>query len=323
MKNIGITRHGFIGALGASFGMFALSPSRLCAAMDAKRALKPLNVNRVTVKVGASKPFKVMHVSDTHFTFCDSRDDERKQKLASSRVKGMRRGEHYLDEAFRLAAEEGAMLMHTGDLIDFTSKANYDAVVEHFAGRDTFVCAGNHEFLPYFWDTDREDAAYKAKSYAEVQANYPNDLTFVSRVVNGVNFVAFDDVFYYTTAQQAELFEREVAKGLPIVLLCHVPPYSPDSRRLFEASFRKWRGGAYLFGVPDDMMGQYKKSLARQQHSDAASLDFCKRLRSEPLLKAILCGHLHFTFADRFSPTAMTHVVGANYGGAAQMVSFE
>ena len=40
-----------------------------------------------------------MHVSDTHFTFCDARDDARKQKLAASRVKGMRRGEHYLDEA--------------------------------------------------------------------------------------------------------------------------------------------------------------------------------------------------------------------------------
>ena len=117
-----------------------------------------------------------------------------------------------------------ALLLHTGDLIDFTSKANYDAVAEHFAGRDTFVCAGNHEFLPYFWDTDREDAAYKAKSYDEVQANYPNDPTFASRVVNGVNFVAIDDVFYYTTEKQAELFEREVEKGLPIVLLCHVPP---------------------------------------------------------------------------------------------------
>ena len=317
------TRHDFIGALGASYGVFALAPLTLCAALDPKRAARPLNLNRVTVKAGASKPFKVMHVSDTHFTFCDTRDDARKQKLAASRVKGMRRGEHYLDEAIRAASAEGAMLLHTGDLIDFTSKANYDAVAEHFAGRDTFVCAGNHEFLPYFRDTDREDAAYKAKSYDEVQANYPNGLTFASWIVNGVNFIAIDDVFYYTTEKQAELFEREVEKGLPIVLLCHVPPYTPDSRALFEAAFKKWRGAAYLFGVPDDMMGRYTKPLIRQQRADAVSMAFCKRLRAEPLLKAILCGHVHFTFADRFSKTAMTYVVGANYGGAAQMVSFE
>ena len=125
---------GGLSALGADAQASSVSPERPVSRLDPRRALKPLAVSRVTVKVGAAKPFKVMHVSDTHFTFCDARDDARKQKLAASRIKGMRRGEHYLDEAFRLAADEGAGLMHTGDLIDFTSKANYDVVVEHFAG---------------------------------------------------------------------------------------------------------------------------------------------------------------------------------------------
>ena len=66
--------------------MFALAPKTLCAALDPKRAVKPLGVNRVSVKVGASKPFKVMHVSDTHFTFCDARDDARKQKRGAAGV---------------------------------------------------------------------------------------------------------------------------------------------------------------------------------------------------------------------------------------------
>ena len=125
---------GGLSTLGADAQSGSGLSERTTAMLDPRRALKPLAVNRVTVKVGAAKSFKVMHVSDTHFTFCDVRDDARKQKLAASRIKGMRRGEHYLDEAFRLAADEGAVLMHTGDLIDFTSKANYDAVVEHFAG---------------------------------------------------------------------------------------------------------------------------------------------------------------------------------------------
>ena len=189
-----------------------------------------------------------------------------------------------------------ALLLHTGDLIDFTSKANYDAVVEHFAGRDSFVCAGNHEFVPYFWETDKEDAAYKAKSYAATQANFPNDLTFAARVVNGVNFVAIDDVFYYTTERQAELFEREVAKGLPIVLLCHVPLYSPE---LFKVAFKKWRTAAYLCGVPDGMMSRYRKRQVEQQRADKTTMDFVSRLRSEPLLKAILCGHIHTTASRR------------------------
>ncbi len=36
-------------------------------------------------------------------------------------------------------------------------------------------------------------------------------------------------------------------------------------------------------------------------------------LKAEPLLKAILAGHLHFSIEDRFSPTAMEYVVGGNF----------
>ena len=41
--------------------------------------------------------------------------------------------------------------------------------------------------------------------------------------------------------------------------------------------------------------------------------DFIASLRAQPLLKAILAGHLHFTAEDRFSPTAMQFVVGGNF----------
>lgn len=41
-----------------------------------------------------------------------------------------------------------------------------------------------------------------------------------------------------------------------------------------------------------------------------------------PLLKAILCGHMHRFFEERFSPTAMQYVVGANYLGDAQVIHF-
>ena len=51
-------------------------------------------------------------------------------------------------------------------------------------------------------------------------------------------------------------------------------------------------------------------------------MDFVSRLRSESLLKAILCGHIHTTAFDRFSPTACSYVAGANFAGDAQMVTF-
>ena len=50
--------------------------------------------------------------------------------------------------------------------------------------------------------------------------------------------------------------------------------------------------------------------------------DFIASLRREPLLKAILAGHLHITVQDRFSPTAMQYVVGGNFMFHGQEVLF-
>jgi 3',5'-cyclic AMP phosphodiesterase CpdA len=292
-------------------------------ALDPRRALKPLKVNRVSLKVGASKPFDVMHVSDTHFTFSDNRDAPRTQKLALWRTRAMHTGEHYLDEAMRAADAQNALLVHTGDLIDFTSMANYDAVAEHFAGRpNALVCTGNHDVMACFvipetqkGDGDTDNAGRRAAT----QRNFPNDISFASKVVNGVNFVAMDDASYRITEEQAALFEKEAEKGLPIVLVCHIPPYSP---RLFDVAMRVWRKGAYLCGVPDEKMGRYAPGELKQQRTDALTRDFLARLRSEPLLRAVLCGHIHKTSFDRFSPTACTCVAGPNYMGEAQLVSF-
>ena len=42
-----------------------------------------------------------------------------------------------------------------------------------------------------------------------------------------------------------------------------------------------------------------------------------------PLLKGILCGHMHRFFEDRFSSTAIQYTVGATYNGDAQVVHFK
>ena len=207
-------------------GVGVLAAAELPRAAWAKRApLAPLELKTIEIAAGASKPFGAVHVSDTHIARADRRDDARKITLAANRTFAPW-GEHYLDEAIRAAESAGEMLIHTGDLIDFVSAANLDMAEGHFAGHDWFASAGNHEFSQYVGEA-KEDAAYKAASYARVQSAYPNDLTFASRVVNGVNFVALDDVYYNVTARQHELFKAEVEKGLPIVMLCHVPFYGP------------------------------------------------------------------------------------------------
>ncbi|MBQ8046688.1 MAG: metallophosphoesterase [Prevotella sp.] len=293
--------------------------------------LEPLHIKEITVAAGPTKPFSVMHVSDTHITRVDNRNDERKIALAADRSRWMNRGEHYLDETIRYANEHGMYMMHTGDLYDFVSEANLDCAAEHMLSADWFVCAGNHEYSKYVGEA-KEDEAYKNDSREAVQAAFPNNLTFASRIINGINFVALDDVYYNFTAYQHARMEEEMKKGLPVVMLCHVPLYTPG----FLASELENSNGncGYLTGVPVEFTSKYDPDVTYpvgeewryrkvQQHADKATLDFVAWLKEQTLLKAILCGHLHRYFEERFSPSAIQYAVDATYLGGVQVVHFK
>ena len=298
--------------------------------LAAKRApLPPLRLEAIEIPVGASKPFGAIQVSDTHIVRVDARDNERKMKLAAGRGFAPW-GEHYLDEAIVLAKARGDLLLHTGDLIDFVSAANLDFAAVHFAAGDWFVSSGNHEFSRYVGEA-KEDEEYKRGSYARVQDAYPNDLTFSSRIVNGVNFVAIDDVYYNVTEAQHALFVKEVEKGLPIVLLCHVPFYGP---KLYEYVMKATGGKcAYVTGAPLSCTSAYEagktyppgqewRHRGVQQKTDRPTADFLAWLKEQKLLKAVLCGHLHHSFHERFSATAMQHVCSATFKGDATAIRF-
>lgn len=131
-------------------------------------------VRSIEVTVGAEAPFVALFLADTHLTLCDAHDNGRKNALAAARLQGeFRDAKRNLGEALVYARATGIDLMlHAGDLIDFTSAANFDAAAAVFAENDFFICAGNHEFSQYVGEA-AEDEAYKAQSFAAVQGVYP------------------------------------------------------------------------------------------------------------------------------------------------------
>ena len=144
-------------------------------------AIKPLDLRRVEIDVGASRPFTSVFVSDAHLALADSRDnDTRKLALAASRGPWFANGARYLEEAVLKALAIGAPLLCAGDIWDFVSIANLEAARSLFAKTDWFACVGNHEFSQYVGEA-REDAAYKALSADRVASVWPNDIVFASR----------------------------------------------------------------------------------------------------------------------------------------------
>ena len=289
-----------------------------------------IKLRKIAIEVGAKKPFSVLHISDSHLAYADERDDSRKAKLAKKRIKIFHTPEATLRAHRKYAKENGLTIVHTGDMTDFVSEKNLDIAKDIFSEGDWIVCAGNHEYSLYVGEA-KEDAAYRAKSYNKVQKVFPNDLTFYSRVINGVNFVTLDNGYYKFSKEQFVKMKREVKRGLPIVMVCHNPLYTPE---MCELMLKRTKGkAAHLVGVPRKITDTYAgkprpkgeewRNRSVQQRADKTTLKFCKWLKKQEELKAILTGHCHFYHKTQFSPTAVQYTVGSGYSGVGYIIDIK
>ena len=278
-----------------------------------------LSLSYATVRVGAERPFAVLHISDTHL--CEAYDDEGEVTV---KLRDMRRRtfggcqEEALVDSIAWARKNVDYILHTGDIIDFQSRANFDLVKKHF-GDAMFGALGNHEFARHMWLAEEKEPKteeWKDRTRAKLDEVFPFDVVLHSQVVNGVNFVTLDDVYGTVTERQVERFRAEVAKGLPIVLCMHVPFFTDD---IWRATTQFWARSGSRFG---DAAVPPRKGDYQRQSEDLVTRDFIAYLKKEPLLKAILAGHEHVTIQDRFSETADEYVVGANFLFAAREVLF-
>lgn len=324
MKNE-IDRRGFLKSLAGAGALVATSQLPSFAA-DAEPSLysqrgkfERLALSYAVVDLGLEKPFSVMHISDVHLSSAYLHESESKQTLQRRRNRTFGGNqEAALMDSLAWAKANVDYVVVTGDLIDWQSEANFDLVKKYF-GEGMTGSMGNHEFSPDMWLSSVKEEpteAYKDMTRSKLQEVYPFDVRFSSRIVNGVNFVTLDDVYGYVVREQVNLFREEVKKGLPIVLCMHVPFYTDKlwlaTRRFWDRANKKFMDGA----VPPPS-GDYGF-----QKEDPVTRDFIAYLKQEPLLKAILAGHVHFTMEDRFSPTAMEYLIGGNFLYQAREILF-
>ena len=247
---------------------------------------------KTTVKIGIDKPVTVLHMSDTHIAHADPSEGREKTELAESRRKYFSDADAHLDYARGVAKKTGLPLIHTGDIIDFTSRENFAIARQFFADTDCFFAVGNHEFAQKLGDKEDED--YKAQSAPEVRKLVPYDIRFASREIGGINFVAIDNSYYYFLPDRIDELQREAQKGLPIVLCLHTPLYE---KSLFEHQLQvSHEPVGYLCGVPDAYTDTYPESERLPQKTDTATARMIEYIASEPLIRAVLAGHLHYDY---------------------------
>ena len=289
---------------------------RICRRAVRQERKCTMTLEKNTVKIGLERPVKLLHVTDSHLDFVDERDDERKRALAGRmRSPDARK---YLEEQIAYAHENCDLLVHTGDLMDFVSHPNVEAAREIVSDERVFFIAGNHDYSQYVGEA-WEDDAYRMNSYMKMGYGLGVPMFFNARQTGGVNVVGIDNSYYRFADWQLWRLKREVEKGLPVVLAFHDPLFEES---LYQAHMRRAPNGCtYLVGCDEEHLLPYSEFRAVQQRPDAPTLRMIDYIKSEPQIRAILTGHLHFGFVSNLTDSLPQFVTGGGYTGQAREVT--
>lgn len=289
--------------------------------------MKPMTLEKTAIKIGIEKPFKLLHVTDTHLCMADERDDLRKRALAANRAKAFEGSDtgcclEYFRQSCDFAREQNALLVHTGDLFDFVSEKHLDIAPQLLSMPDDyFMAVGNHEYSLYVGEAF-EDETYKMQSFDRVQASMPRwNLRFDSRIVNGINLIAMDNVYYDFSAEALDFLKHEAEKGLPMILFFHTPVYTPEIYD--EAMNKRGQSSCGVVGVPIELMQNYSDHRFRQQVCTPQTRKFIDYMLSLDLVKAIVAGHMHFSHESALENGVMQYVTGGQYENIARLITVE
>lgn len=284
-----------------------------------------LSILKTRIELGLETPLRFLHVTDSHISRAYPEDGEETNWLAQERNKNCfdmgvpGQSERLFEEALDYGKQHNLSFIFTGDIYDFISKANFDALDKILSDCSYLYAAGNHDFCHYP-GRDREDYSYKIEHLPTVQPHVKEyNLLFASKNIGGVNFIMMDDSYYLFTFGQLDLLKAEAAKGLPMVLLLHNPLYTEE----LAARVLSRQGCSYVVGCEEPILSKNPPERIIQQTPDEATKATVAFLRNEPLLKAIFAGHIHESFETQFSPTCRQYVTGATYRGEIREITIE
>lgn len=278
-----------------------------------------MEIKKVIIPIGLQEPVKLLHITDSHLCYVNEKDNVRKHQLADKRRKIFEKEEgqslEYIKQAISYAQQNNALLVHTGDLLDFVSHGNSETAKEIFENIDWFFIDGNHEFSQYVGEAV-EDEAYLQQSLSQVQASFSENIRFTSRLIGGVNLVGMENIYYHVYPGQLEKLKAEVAKGFPIILAMHVPWYTADLYHELMVN-RASKTGASLAGCPAEKVETYPAERCIQQMPTKEDMEAFDYIINTPQIKLLLAGHLHFDFETTFKSGLKQFVTGAGYNGSA------
>ena len=304
------------------YNISLLATSPLLANSAKKNAKEVLKLTKVEIKVGQKKPLKFLHVSDSHVITWDKRSPKQ-EAIYKNRIKFFSLSRKRWNMTLAYAKENNLPILNTGDVFDFTTPASIEFLKNEVLPNSCVYAVGNHEFSRYCGS--EPELEHDAETVNAMQSAISYDIGFSSHVIEGVNFLAIDNVTYQFTQAQLEKLEAEIKKGLPIIAMFHIPIYS---EKFFTLNFEKNaknkrlpRKVVSMIGVPDDKLAMCDKRLMKKRKPTAVSKKVVEILSTNPLVKGIICGHIHTNIVDTLPNGAVITSSEGGYRAWAQEIT--
>lgn len=273
-------------------------------------------------------PFKVMVIADTHLFRDDERGEPYRQYSARmarayNQTRHFKTGEPTnpesgLVEALRVAKEANvALVALVGDMLSFPSEAAVEWLGERMAeaGLPYLYVAGNHD-----WHYEGMDGALEdlRRTWIEKRLRplYQGQNPLMAALgINGLRFVALDDSHYEILPEQLEFYRAQVRTAQPLVLLLHIPLYTPGRSVGYGCGHPQW--GA----ATDRNFELERRPRWPQSGHTEVTMAFHREVFSSPNLLGVFAGHIHRSSLDVFNGIPQI-VTDANATGAYVLAEF-
>jgi len=238
-----------------------------------------LSIKKSVIEIGIKEPIRFLHITDAHMDI----------------VKEIGKAENvdYFEEAMKYAKKNDMFIVCTGDNFKWFSEENYNYAVKNFSDESNIFIPGNHDFCR----SPDNDGLGEPREYQKYSKKwtpcYNLNIDFDSKIINGVNFVCLQNGYYSISYEQIELLKAEVMKGFPIILCMHVPLFNLERA---EDMLLRGRPAGYMIAPVDECRIKYNESHAIAQKPTKETLDAVEYISNEPLIKAIVAGHIHEDF---------------------------
>ena len=267
-------------------------PFKVCATVDQQKVSFYADVINDSIKV--------VHIADTHL-FMDDKRGVPFQEYSNRMAKAYNQTTHFqtrektnpeesFEQTLAFAKEVNADVINlVGDIFSFPSEAAIDWVRSKLdaTGIPYIYVAGNHDWHYEGMKGSLEslrDTWIEKRLLPLYQGNHP---LMAAYDIKGIRFLAIDNSTYQINEEQLAFLSAQIASGLPLVLLVHIPMYAPGKNISFGC------GNPFWGAATDRSFELERRPKWPESGHTQTTFDFYKKVFDAPNLMGIFAGHKH------------------------------